>query len=123
MIFKIIKFFGNLVFLTVANFFMFGWMTIQDFLPHAFDPYPYSMLQTVMMIVMFNVDILILMASLKSDEDSKEHTHYLKESMRTSLLELKAQKESILREEKRDALSMDILKEMKKIIEKDYAND
>ncbi len=123
MINRIIKIFGNFYFLIFSNLFMFGWMFTQDCLTKAFDPYPYSMLQTVMAIVMFNIDILILISAMRAEKESREHTMYLREGMKNSLTELQAQKNAITREEMRDTITQDLIKELIKLTKRMDKND
>ena len=93
---------GSLQALILINFFMFGWMAIQPFLRHPFDPYPYTMLQTVMTIVMANIDVFILVASLAqqrlSRSQEQQNLYILEELMKTT----KAIQEMTEREETRD---------------------
>ena len=93
---------GSLQALILINFFMFGWMAVQPFLKHPFDPYPFTMLQTVMTIIMANIDIFILVASLAQQRLSRSHEqqnlYILEELMKTT----KAIQEMTEREETRD---------------------
>lgn len=93
---------GSLQALILINFFMFGWMAIQPFLRHPFDPYPYTMLQTVMTIIMANIDVFILVASLAqqrlSRSQEQQNMYILEELMKTT----GAIQEMLAQEEKRD---------------------
>ena len=93
---------GSLQALILINFFTFGWMAIQPFLRHPFDPYPYTMLQTVMTIIMANIDVFILVASLAqqrlSRSQEQQNLYILEELMKTT----KAIQEMTEREETRD---------------------
>ena len=93
---------GSLQALILINFFMFGWMAIQPFLKHPFDPYPYTMLQTVMTIIMANIDVFILVASLAqqrlSRSQEQQNMYILEELMKTT----GAIQEMLAQEEKRD---------------------
>ena len=93
---------GSLQALILINFFMFGWMSVQPFLKHPFDPYPYTMLQTVMTIIMANIDVFILVASLAqqrlSRSQEQQNLYILEELMKTT----KAIQEMTEREETRD---------------------
>ena len=93
---------GSLQALILINFFMFGWMAIQPFLRHPFDPYPYTMLQTVMTIIMANIDVFILVASLAqqrlSRSQEQQNMYILEELIRTT----KAIQEMTEREEAQD---------------------
>ena len=93
---------GSLQALILINFFMFGWMAVQPFLKHPFDPYPYTMLQTVMTIIMANIDVFILVASLAqqrlSRSQEQQNLYILEELMKTT----KAIQEMTEREETRD---------------------
>ena len=93
---------GSLQALILINFFMFGWMAVQPFLKNPFDPYPYTMLQTVMTIIMANIDVFILVASLAqqrlSRSQEQQNLYILEELMKTT----KAIQEMTEREETRD---------------------
>lgn len=93
---------GSLQALILVNFFMFGWMAVQPFLKHPFDPYPYTMLQTVMTIIMANIDVFILVASLAqqrlSRSQEQQNMYILEELMKTT----GAIQEMLAQEEKRD---------------------
>ncbi|WP_312283331.1 DUF1003 domain-containing protein [Candidatus Igneacidithiobacillus taiwanensis] len=93
---------GSLQALILINFFMFGWMAVQPFLKHPFDPYPYTMLQTVMTIIMANIDVFILVASLAqqrlSRSQEQQNMYILEELMKTT----GAIQEMLAQEEKRD---------------------
>ena len=93
---------GSLQALILINFFMFGWMAVQPFLKHPFDPYPFTMLQTVMTIIMANIDVFILVASLAqqrlSRSQEQQNMYILEELMKTT----GAIQEMLAQEEKRD---------------------
>ena len=104
---------GSLQALVLINFFMFGWMAIQPFLRHPFDPYPYTMLQTVMTIIMANIDVFILVASLAqqrlSRSQEQQNMYILEELMKTT----GAIQEMLAQEEKRDTELRALVKSLK----------
>ena len=108
---------GSLQALILINFFMFGWMAIQPFLRHPFDPYPYTMLQTVMTIIMANIDVVILVASLAqqrlSRSQEQQDLYILEELMKTT----KAIQEMTEREEKRDTELRALVESLKETLD------
>lgn len=68
----VLRILGSLQFLLAINLFMLGWIFIQHVLKHPFDVYPYNLLQTVMTVVMANIDVFILVASLAQQRLAKK---------------------------------------------------
>ena len=108
---------GSLQALILINFFTFGWMAIQPFLRHPFDPYPYTMLQTVMTIIMANIDVFILVASLAqqrlSRSQEQQNLYILEELMKTT----KAIQEMTEREETRDTELRALVESLKETLD------
>ena len=108
---------GSLQALILINFFMFGWMAVQPFLKHPFDPYPFTMLQTVMTIIMANIDIFILVASLAqqrlSRSQEQQNLYILEELMKTT----KAIQEMTEREETRDTELRALVESLKETLD------
>ena len=108
---------GSLQALILINFFMFGWMAIQPFLRRPFDPYPYTMLQTVMTIIMANIDVFILVASLAqqrlSRSQEQQNLYILEELMKTT----KAIQEMTEREETRDTELRALVESLKETLD------
>lgn len=108
---------GSLQALILINFFMFGWMAVQPFLKHPFDPYPFTMLQTVMTLIMANIDIFILVASLAqqrlSRSQEQQNLYILEELMKTT----KAIQEMTEREETRDTELRALVESLKETLD------
>ena len=96
----------------VFNMFCVGWMFWQAYFPqYAFDPYPYQMLNMVVGFFMADVAIVISISQNAAKRTADKMNLRMLELMETNLAMLKTLRDMQSREEERDAILHEMIRE------------
>ena len=94
------------------NMFCVGWMLWQEyFQQYAFDPYPYEMLNMVVGFFMADVAIVISISQNAAKRTADKMNLRMLELMETNLAMLKTLRDMQAREEERDAILHEMIRE------------